>query len=145
MLDTYKSISNNHWCVGACKLIENFLSKLIMWFPCYHHLLELVLKAYIQHKWKTREPCDKIYKEFQKAWPKKKEEEYKMNMRARQAAKEIVPRHKLTKKFHVKLMTLLEKLDEKSLRVAYKKLIEIFKVVMVSSVSLIYCLMFIII
>ena len=68
-----------------------------------------------------------------------------MNIRARQAAKEMVPKHKVTKNLHVKLMTLLEKLDEKSLREDYREFIKTLKVYIFSSAVSIHCLMLIII
>ena len=40
-----------------------------MWFPCMHHILELVLKAVIQSRWPSQGPTDSIYKRFQEKWP----------------------------------------------------------------------------
>lgn len=40
-----------------------------MWWPCFHHVLELVLGAVIQQRWKTGGPRDAIYTRFKAEWP----------------------------------------------------------------------------
>ena len=42
----------------------------IMWFPCFHHILETVVGSFIQHRWKTGGPRDAIYTRFRNEWPR---------------------------------------------------------------------------
>ena len=42
----------------------------MLWLPCFHHILELVLGAVIQSRWKTSGPRDAVYKRFKDEWPK---------------------------------------------------------------------------
>ena len=39
-----------------------------MWWPCLHHILELVLGAVVQAHWKTSGPTDAIYARFKNEW-----------------------------------------------------------------------------
>ncbi len=39
-----------------------------MWWPCFHHILELVLGAVIQERWKTGGPRDAIYTRLKNEW-----------------------------------------------------------------------------
>ena len=39
-----------------------------MWWPCFHHILELVLGAFIQKRWPTEGPRDGVYTRFKKEW-----------------------------------------------------------------------------
>ena len=40
-----------------------------MWFPCYHHILELIVGSVVQSRWKTGGPKDAIYIRFKNEWP----------------------------------------------------------------------------
>ena len=55
--------------MGACKYLEIFLGRALMWFPCMHHILELVLGSVIQQRWKTSGLRDAIYGRFKNEWP----------------------------------------------------------------------------
>ena len=39
---------------GACLHLERSLPQPVLWFPCMHHVLKLVLKGYITTHWKTQ-------------------------------------------------------------------------------------------
>ena len=55
---------------GACAYIEReAFGRAVMWWPCFHHILELVLGALIQKRWPTEGPRDGIYTRFKKDWP----------------------------------------------------------------------------
>ena len=55
---------------GACAYIEReALGRAVMWWPCFHHILELVLGALIQKRWPTEGPRDGVYTRFKKEWP----------------------------------------------------------------------------
>ena len=55
---------------GACANIErDALKHAAMWWPCFHHVLELVLGGVVQSHWKTGGPTDAIYLRFKKEWP----------------------------------------------------------------------------
>ena len=56
--------------LGACAYIEReALGRAVMWWPCFHHILELVLGAVIQKRWPTEGPRDGVYTRFKKEWP----------------------------------------------------------------------------
>ena len=40
-----------------------------MWFPCVHHILELVVGAVVHQRWPTSGPVDAIYIRFKDKWP----------------------------------------------------------------------------
>ena len=46
------------------------IGRAIMLFPCLHHILELILAALIQQRWKTGGPRDAIYTRFGSEWPR---------------------------------------------------------------------------
>ena len=55
---------------GACAYIEReAFGRAVMWWPCFHHILELVLGALIQKRWPTEGPRDGVYTRFKKEWP----------------------------------------------------------------------------
>ena len=55
--------------IGACVVIERALGEPLMWFPCVHHILELVVGAYVHQRWPTSGPTDAIYLRFKTQWP----------------------------------------------------------------------------
>ena len=55
--------------LGACLFIERAIGKPLMWFPCYHHILELIVGSVVQSRWKTGGPKDAIYIRFRNEWP----------------------------------------------------------------------------
>ena len=59
---------------GACVELERHTFKrALLRLPCFHHILELVLGGFIQHRWKTNGPRDALYARFQSEWPKIRE------------------------------------------------------------------------
>ena len=54
---------------GACLIIERGIGKPLMWFPCTHHILELIVGAMVQQRWPTGGPRDAIYTRFKNEWP----------------------------------------------------------------------------
>ena len=57
--------------IGACVELErNTFKRALLRLPCFHHILELVLGGFIQHRWKTSGPRDALYARFQNEWPK---------------------------------------------------------------------------
>ena len=56
--------------LGACSFIEReAMGRAVMWWPCLHHILELVLKGVVQSRWPTKGPSEALYLRFQKEWP----------------------------------------------------------------------------
>ena len=55
---------------GACGYIEReAMGKAVMWWPCLHHILEIVLKAIVESRWPTSGPTEALFLRFQKDWP----------------------------------------------------------------------------
>lgn len=56
---------------GVCVLLEQKLKKDLLYFPCRHHILELVLRSIFEIKLPqvTRSPDVPIFKKFREYWP----------------------------------------------------------------------------
>ncbi len=68
IFDTTTSNTGLH--AGACPLIETGLEKELVWIPCCHHIMELILAAVHRSLFGTSGgPEMTLYKRFQKAWP----------------------------------------------------------------------------
>ena len=50
-------------------VIERAIGEPLMWFPCVHHILELVVGAVVHQRWPTSGPVDAIYIRFKDKWP----------------------------------------------------------------------------
>ena len=60
---------SNYSTSGACLYIERGIGKPLMWFPCVHHILELIVGAMVQQRWPTGGPRDAVYTRFKNEWP----------------------------------------------------------------------------
>ena len=40
-----------------------------MWWPCLHHVLEIVLKAVVESRWPSGGPVESLFLRFQREWP----------------------------------------------------------------------------
>ena len=58
-----------HSFPGACVSIERAIGEPLMWFPCVHHIMELVVGAMVHTRWPTSGPIDAIYIRFKSSWP----------------------------------------------------------------------------
>ena len=54
---------------GACIYIQRGIGEPLMWFPCTHHILELIVGAMVHQHWPTSGPVDAIYLRFKNEWP----------------------------------------------------------------------------
>ena len=45
------------------------MGKPLMWFPCVHHILELIVGAMVHQRWPTGGPRDAVYTRFKNEWP----------------------------------------------------------------------------
>jgi len=62
--------SNTGSFKGSCALIEHFLEKDLLYFPCRHHIYEIILKSVFDEKMGTTTGSNVlIFKKFQNAWP----------------------------------------------------------------------------
>ena len=107
-----------------------------MWFPCFHHILEIILKGFIQARWKTSGPCDTIYKDFQRAWPTIMEKQSEMISGAKQAVEQIKPQHYVTRNLRDKLIDLFCDMEIKafsceSFRGDYQEFIKVVQVIQI--------------
>ncbi|XP_050524154.1 uncharacterized protein LOC126895887 [Daktulosphaira vitifoliae] len=63
---------------GTCVLLEQWLEKNILYFPCHHHIYEIILKCTFHAKFGvTSGPNVPLFLCFQKSWPKINTENYK--------------------------------------------------------------------
>lgn len=54
---------------GVCVLLEKKLEKDMLWLPCCHHILEIMLEGVVsQSLSKSSGPEIQIFKKFQKSW-----------------------------------------------------------------------------
>ena len=74
-----------------------------MWFPCLHHILELIFASYIKVLWKSSGPCDPIYTKFQKAWPKIVENMPEVLEQAKHTVEFLSPQHNITQTLYAKI------------------------------------------
>ena len=70
LLDIDTSMQCIYPIIGACNYIEReAIGRAVMWWPCLHHVLEIVLKAVVESRWPTSGPCEALFLRFQKEWP----------------------------------------------------------------------------
>ena len=70
---------------GACNFIEReALGKAVMWWPCFHHVLEIVLKSVVESRWKTSGPSEALFLRFQKEWPSIREKLPEIELKAKE-------------------------------------------------------------
>ena len=60
-----------------------------MWFPCFHHILELIVGAMVQQRWPTGGPRDAIYTRFKNEWPEIREKMPDIVERGKEKVQEI--------------------------------------------------------
>ena len=54
---------------GACKLIEDYLAKAILWLACRHHIYELHIKHVVEAvTGTTKDPGVKLYRRLRAEW-----------------------------------------------------------------------------
>ena len=85
-----------------------------MWWPCFHHILELVLGAVIQQRWKTGGPRDAIYTRFKTEWPNLLAAMPEILRDAKEKVNLFVAEDDVTRKLRRRLTTLLQKLTGES-------------------------------
>ena len=63
---------------GACVILEQMVERDLLYFPCRHHMYELVLKCVFEEKIsKSSAPEIPLFKKFQKAWPTIKQSNFR--------------------------------------------------------------------
>ena len=82
----------------------------MLWLPCFHHILELVLGAVIQSRWKTSGPRDAVYKRFKDEWPKLLQAMPEITRDADEKVNLFTDKDDETKRLIQRLHSLLEKL-----------------------------------
>lgn len=66
---------------GAAAILEKLLKRLLLWFPCRHHIYELILKAVFNLKVNpSTGPRVTIFDRFKEAWPGIDKNDYKSGM-----------------------------------------------------------------
>lgn len=66
---------------GTCTIIEHSLQKQLLWLPCRHHILEVLLKSAFEVKMsKTESPNVKIFEQFKNAWGNINQNNYQSGM-----------------------------------------------------------------
>src|SRR5215469_9960870 len=66
---------------GTCVLLEQLLEKNLLYLPCRHHILEVVLKSIFDCKMgSTTGPQPEIFKRFQAWWPNRDITNYKSGL-----------------------------------------------------------------
>ena len=62
--------SNTGRLQGACVLLEQRIERDLLYFPCRHHIYEIVLRGVFELKMpKTTGPNIQLFKKFQNSWP----------------------------------------------------------------------------
>ena len=90
--------------------LEIFFERALMWFPCFHHILELVLGAMIQVRWKMSGPWDVIYGRFKNEWPKLLKEMADILQVAHEKVDLVVPEDAIMRDLHRRVSDLLRHL-----------------------------------
>lgn len=63
---------------GACVILEQMVGRDLLYFPCRHHIYELILKSVFEEKLsKSLAPEIPLFKKFQKAWPNIKQSNFR--------------------------------------------------------------------
>ncbi|XP_076674663.1 uncharacterized protein LOC143372399 [Andrena cerasifolii] len=66
---------------GACVILEQMVGRDLLYFPCRHHIYELVLRSVFEVKIsKSSAPEIPLFKKFQKAWPKIKQSNFRLGV-----------------------------------------------------------------
>lgn len=104
---------------GACVLLEQMIERDLLYFPCRHHIYEIVLKSVFENKIaKSSGPEVTIFKGFQKAWPKIDQTNFQSSIND-QYVREKLQDVELTLEF------CLNTLKEKHPRDDYKEFLEV--------------------
>lgn len=70
---------------GACVLLERLLERKLLYLPCRHHILEIILRAVFEKKLPgTSGPSVAIFKRFQDFWPQIKQRDFSTGMEERE-------------------------------------------------------------
>lgn len=66
---------------GTCVLIEKALNRKLVWLPCRHHIMEIILRGVFEVFWNTTSgPNVPIFDRFKKSWDKLDQSKYKSGM-----------------------------------------------------------------
>ena len=69
VFDTTSSNTGNE--IGACKLLEEYLEKAVLWLACRHHIYELHIKHVVEAiTGNTKDPGVKLYRRLRAEWPR---------------------------------------------------------------------------
>ena len=61
--------SNTGTEIGACKLLEEYLEKAILWLACRHHIYELHIKHVVEAvTGNTKDPGVRLYRRLRAEW-----------------------------------------------------------------------------
>ena len=117
---------------GACKVVENFIGKPLMWFPCMHHTLELILAAYIKVRWRISGATDSIYSQFQSSWSSIEENLDAVTTSVKANIVLIKPKNSAIKTLRKEVVKLLNSttrgIDESFCRGDYQEFVRLVKV-----------------
>jgi hypothetical protein len=91
--------------------LEALLPRPVMYFPCFHHVLELVLGSIIQTRWPTSGPTDKIFAWFSKAWPALRERMKEIQEKGENSQEMVAVKHDITRQLRSRLLLLLRVLQ----------------------------------
>lgn len=66
---------------GTCVLIEKELNRKLVWLPCRHHVMEIILRGVFEVYWNTTSgPNVPIFGRFKNSWDKLDQSKYKSGM-----------------------------------------------------------------
>lgn len=76
---------------GTCVLIEKILGRKLVWLPCRHHVLEIVLRGVFEVFWNTTSgPNVPIFLRFKKGWDDIDQTKYKSGLEDENVASALI-------------------------------------------------------
>lgn len=76
---------------GTCVLIEKELGRKLVWLPCRHHIMEIILRGVFEVLWKTTSgPNIPIFVRFKNYWDKVDQSNYKSGMEDETVANTLI-------------------------------------------------------
>ncbi|XP_044594862.1 uncharacterized protein LOC123272225 [Cotesia glomerata] len=76
---------------GTCVLIEKELGRKLVWLPCRHHIMEIIMRGVFEVLWKTTSgPNVPIFIRFKKFWDKVDQSNYKSGIEDETVANTLI-------------------------------------------------------
>ncbi|KAL4141736.1 hypothetical protein QTP88_004317 [Uroleucon formosanum] len=112
--------SNTGRLKGACIILEQLLERDILYFPCRHHIYEIILRSAFEVNFVvTSGPDIQIFKRFQQFWPKVNINNYNTGL------EDIIVSEKLNDITNVMLLFYMDQLRKPHNRDDYRELLEL--------------------